>query len=220
MGNNLIIDIDLLSFLKLLLKNNKKLFYSVYNYCLKRKKEGQMDVSFKGIQNVGCATFTTPTVVRLRIITQLTDEGSKDLSAFKQIFQRFPDSSNKGFLRIDCDINFEDGKLSEGFRLNKAPLDINDENLSIFTKIVGLLKKIHDKSSLSETFAKSSFPVNEEYVKSSDCVHNLGFDKTPILPDEVSGKIESMHNVGTVEACTRGMLDRIQEIMTEYFKKD
>jgi len=80
-----------------------------------------------------------------RIVIQLNNKGEKDLDNFKQFLKKYPDPKKSNFL----DIRFETtpdyrnpGHSYTEVHVNSKKLELNNENLPVFSKINNLLKRI------------------------------------------------------------------------------
>lgn len=131
-----------------------------------------MEVSFTGIQNVGgfkIEVVKGTNVHWSKLIVQLTDKESKDLSEFRDVFEKFPDKLMKNnFIRLETigsDTSIK--KKPTNFFLNYKELYVNDENLKFFSKIAKLLEKVKD--------SKEKILVDKDYLNSNHCEENIRF---------------------------------------------
>lgn len=136
-----------------------------------------MEVSFTGMRNLGHTYIYVPPLNSplKRIVCELTDEGNKDLSEFREILKQFPDSLNKNFLRFDI---LHDSQTDKAlFRLNNKELPLADENLGILQKISKLYSRI-----LNGEEVKTS----QDYLDCEESVNNLLDGLIEIQPPEAS----------------------------------
>lgn len=110
-----------------------------------------------------------------RIVFELTDDGEKDLSKFKPILNQFPNKRSNNFFRFDIvrlkkdetylsDIKKLSNPVKTLFFLNSKQIEMKDENIRLFSKINGLLKRIVGKDEL---------PLNDNYIGSYDQTMNF-----------------------------------------------
>lgn len=175
-----------------------------------------MDVSFTGIQNVGAwgvslVRNTTPETQRF--VCQLTDTGTKDLSKFKDVFEKFPDPLNKGFLRFD--LLKPAGTDETFFTLNNKPLVTEDETLSVFQKLSKLFSKIAN--------SEEKMLVQDEYLKSNESLENL--TKGIVEGDDISMAlilqdfpVEDCHEFRAAQKYANNHVQEIDNSIMQYLK--
>lgn len=183
--------------------------------------DNKMDkVSFRGIKNTGGCIFVNHTHVRLRLVTQLTNHFPDDLVEFKEILKRFPDPLGKKFLKIDCIEKIDDFKMPEAFLVNGKLLEVSDKNLSTFSKLTKLLKRIQNKEKLKIICEEERFiPVNKKYLESSDLVKNYSLEPTPIVTGDNKKKL-FYHDPRRVINTAEQLEERIQIKMEEYLVQE
>jgi len=120
-----------------------------------------MNVNFTGMQNVASLQNIGMNYdeQRDRIAIQLNNTGEKDLDNFKKILQDYPDSKNADFLDLEFKSTSDDS--STNVYINSKKLELNYENLPIFSKINNLLKRLSK--------GEEKTPVSERYLESKDC---------------------------------------------------
>lgn len=199
-----------------------------------------MNVSFTGIQNVGAARFhngnnIVPThaadilmkkndyiedynFIMNRISLELTNQGKKDLSKFKEVFTQFPNKYSNNFLKFDIvrlkkDENYisDTEKLSNPvqslFFLNSKQIEMKDKNLGLFSKISVLLKRIAGKEEI---------PLNDDYIGSYDQTTNFYdnlYSHDHAITDEI---IKKFDNESYSRKKAQEMLNLLTDSITEY----
>lgn len=168
-----------------------------------------MTISFTGIQNVAAVALKNNCYNSDKLILQLTDLGKKDLTEFQDVFQRFPDPENKGYLRLESEINQEG---IQSFRVNDEKVHIKDGNLRLFTKVATLLRRI--------TQNENGFAISPGYKTSNDCSLNL-FDKDFYKLDfSEQDSIDKAHEIKETREFAFYMNKILQIRMAEYFDID
>lgn len=126
-----------------------------------------LKTSFTGIQNASVVNYKgSGKNLTRRIIMQLTDEGTKDLTESKPILEKYKDGLGKNFLIIDSTrIVDKNGNSQRKFFINNKELEINENNLNIFAKITNLITKI--------TESEKPLKINEDYFISNEYRENI-----------------------------------------------
>lgn len=155
-----------------------------------------MNVSFQGIKNIGAAYEyrAEPKVLSINsqnsgpvsrvyipkgqsfeLHCELNNKGTKDLTEFKEILKTYPnqDPAQKNVLDIICDrATFTDPMNNERSlnicKVNGHTMPINDENYSVYRKLVKLVQTISEKDEKELTHDKN-------YVKSESCKKSYPF---------------------------------------------
>lgn len=163
-----------------------------------------MEVSFTGIKNVGgYFTAKNQTKRQLRIVMQLTDDETKDLSMMSDVFEKFPDPHKKGFLILDNEISEErDISFIEGFKINGKNLDIKKENFYTVNKLWGLLNKIQENAIIDRDLGqKVMLPLETEYLESAECLNNYNQFGRIINAGAFFKHLFNSHRSERIEAC-------------------
>ena len=122
-----------------------------------------MNVNFTGMQNVGSYHMNnrvTEGDEEGRIAIQLNNDGENDLDDFKQVLEKRPDLAKSGVLDIVLITTPNKRNPACPYNdvyLNSKKLEINDENLPVFSKINNLLKRISK--------GEEKMPVSKEYLQ-------------------------------------------------------
>lgn len=121
-----------------------------------------MDISFKGIQNVGAMTYRLKgsSEVVDRIAFQLTGH---DASNFADIFQKFGEKTKNNFVRLDFIRNTANKECN--FAINGRKFDVNEDNFEIIGKISRILKRISE--------GKEEIALKQDYLNDGDSIDNL-----------------------------------------------
>lgn len=175
-----------------------------------------MNVSFTGIQNVGAWGFRfsrdLPPDTR-RFVCQLTDVGTKDLSEFKDVFEKFPDPLNKGFLRFD--VLQPEASKGTFFMLNHEPLELEDKTLPIFEKFSKLFAKIAN--------SQEKLLVQDEYINSNESFDN--FTRGIVQVDAISRAIflknfpiKEYHEFANAQEYAKKHVQEIDNSIMQYMK--
>lgn len=175
------------------------------------------NVSFKGLNNVGCAGVTTQKGGVLRIVAQLTDEVTPDLNKFADVFEKFPDPLNKGFLRIDNEFTKDNGKTIVGqFKINGKFFHLGYDNFPMVAKVLGLIDTINSRAYEAMNTGKREFiPIERAYVEGKDCIKNYTFDKIPRTQPQIDQTIREAHSPTKIIAST----EIFSKFLTESFRK-
>jgi len=127
-----------------------------------------MNVSFTGMKIfTTIQNFSTNSIENKDKITlQLNNDGEKDLDDFKQVLKKYPDFYNEGYLDLELKsaTNRNPGNLYNDVYVNSKKLELNDENLPIFSKINNLLKKISKNDVNPSNFDKSLDPQESQEI--------------------------------------------------------
>lgn len=146
------------------------------------------NVSFKGIQNVGAGATKVNSKMIRRLVVQLTDEGKNDLTMFGDLFHRFPDMMQRGYLRFDYDT------VSDRLEINGLPLHPQKENSRLIVQTHKLLEKIQAGSAIDRDIKKHEMlPIKGDYLKSNDCLLNFKLKQTDLIEDELTERIQEIH---------------------------
>lgn len=170
-------------------------------------------ISFKGIQNVGgCYNVIGHENGSLKVVMQLNDEETKDLSMCKDIFDKFPDNTGKGFLRFDENIAVTDEKIGiDNFFVNGKLLEPKEENSGLFVKLFALLDKVREGAIIDWNVDQHiMLPIKPSYLDSLECLENYNPDKQVICNESFLKKIKTFHDSTHVEACS--------SMLMQYFK--
>lgn len=161
-------------------------------------------VSFTGISNTVAEVVGQVKPQGLKLRVDLNDEGSKDLSQFKAILQKFPNHSGKDSITIHRTINPDD--MSKVFMLNEKTVKMDDSNIPIFQKIAELTRKIINYD--------ETLPMDENSLQKS--IKELMTSGAP-----KSGKRAEMMALGLHDNLVKDVASNINsdldEIMKDYF---
>lgn len=159
-------------------------------------------LSFKGINNVGCAGIATPKGGVLRIVAQLTNEETPDLKRFADVFEKFPDPLNKGFLRIDNEYTKDNSKTIVGqFKINGEFLHLDKDNFPMVAKVLGLIDTINIRANQdNKTGQRKMLPIERSYIDGKDCVRNYIFDNIQRTQQQIDQTIVEAHSLTKIEA--------------------
>ena len=121
-----------------------------------------MNINFTGMQNVGSLKKHKKTdhddrVYRVAI--QLNNNGEKDLDSFQKVLEKNPGYKDNGFLDLQLRTIPNRRKPNEPFNdlyINSRKLELNNENLPIFSKISKLLGRISK--------GEEKIPLSSEYL--------------------------------------------------------
>lgn len=128
-------------------------------------------ISFKGYQNVGYTSFTENlskpglTSSGFRIVVELTDELTPDLSLWKPILEKFPNKDGSNFVKIDCAQNVGSKKRIPYISLNGRRVGVIEDNMPVFVKMANLLKNIRETALKYKEEHPSPFKITENYTK-------------------------------------------------------
>lgn len=173
-----------------------------------------MNITFTGIKNAAGVVYPGEGQnLTRRLIVQLTNEGTKDLDEFSSILKEYPDKLNKNFLRIDSS-KVEDtfGNIHREFYLNEKPVEISNQNMNIFEKLLPFLTKISE--------SEKPFPHKLQYYSSGDCIVNLY--KNP-LPSNFKKEnkdydfIEDAHSFDVLKETARRIRNAIANNLEKFF---
>lgn len=135
-----------------------------------------MNVSFKGMQNVGAFRvnhWINPTIHRDKLLIQLNNNGkNKDLDDFQEVLDAFPNGQKSDSLDLEFNTaengNYEIfvnskpfykfSEFSDDWKIK--PSNIDEKKWSIFKKITRLLDRIANK--------EESIPLDDDYLQSED----------------------------------------------------
>lgn len=170
-----------------------------------------MNINFTGMQNVAAIQHINSNERTNRIAIQLNNEGEQDLDNFKQVLKKYPDFTNSGFLDLEIKTTPNRRYSGSSFTdvyVNSKKLEMNDENLPVFSKINNLLKRLAK--------GEEKTPVSEEYLKSEDC-----FDKfSSIAPNashaEEKMLIEYLHKPRSVRTAANDDQKILVKILNDY----
>lgn len=164
-------------------------------------------VSFGSIQNTGARVMAqTKNQEWFKMAIQLTDEGGKDLSKYKDIFDKFPDPKNNGFLSIDCFTR--SFAPAPDLKINGKSLDIeNDPKLIVFDKLTKLFKTVEN--------TQSPFKLDSDYVNSELCKQNLSLGTSNNIYE-----IQELHTIDEVRNIANQIHKKIAAYMSDYLLKD
>lgn len=105
-------------------------------------------ISFKGYKNILILPLMTEDCLKergFRLVAQVTDDITPDLTNFKSVLKGFPDEQGDDFIRVDYDA-FKDDKL---IHLNGRPVYTCRQNTDAFTQIARFCKCILSANSIS-----------------------------------------------------------------------
>lgn len=173
-----------------------------------------MEVSFKGFKNIGAGISADKGASCRRLILQLTDDGSKDLTNAKVIFDQFPDPLNKGFVKIDC-LTYTDNFKSENkaFLLNNKYIEESEENMSIFAQIAKWANKIYTEGEIYFHLGlPSPFPLENGYLRSKDCLEN--FDAESF--DKFKDTVEKAHSLSCIINPAKEISQKAEKIFCDF----
>ncbi len=180
-----------------------------------------MDISFKGIQNIGIGEFVLPNYKNYRMIAQLTDNVTKDYSEFKDILKKYPNPLNKTFLKFDIyQMNDNSGNLRLNFAVNDQTISVNDNSLHLFQKIAKLTNNIWQNLSLVNlNKVNDIYPTEKKYLKSLDCKKNFSMGESSCSESEIIENIKSIHDKNNVKKGVLIINNFIQAAAEDYFGK-
>lgn len=173
-----------------------------------------MELSFKGFKNIGAGISTNETASCRRLVFQLTNDGSKDLTNAKVIFDQFPDPLNKGFVKIDC-LTYTDSfkRENKAFLLNNQYLEESKENMPIFAQIAKWAKKIYAEGEVYLCLKlPSPFPLETEYLKSTDCLKNFDIDSF----EQFKGTVEGAHSFTNIINSAQSIGEKVEKIFGNF----
>lgn len=200
-----------------------------------------MNISFKGIKNVGFLEAVNVTAARtlgmqenkdedddyeiippkpVKIPTtklinmQLTDDfNGKHLSEYKKLIAKHPEYKNPIANNFLNFVLLETADDSV-FILNNKELKVSDDKLDIISFFTNNIKKIANQN-------QKDFVVNKDYLDSEDFARGF-FIGTDLNEDYTEEGIKSIsrytHNIPKVKEGAQKLLDNITEIMTNYFE--
>lgn len=170
-------------------------------------------VSFKGIKNVGGQFEHKDSGKKnLRIAIQLTDDETKDLTFYHDIFERFPDPRKKGFLILDNELAEEKGiSYIENFKINGKILNVTKENFIILRKLWTLLNDIQGKAIIDRDLKKRvMLPIEKSYLESEDYFKNYDILGKVLDTEIFVRKMYNNHKFERVEACAESFKKALQ----------
>lgn len=170
-------------------------------------------ISFKSIQNVGGSyNVLGHENANLRVVLQLNEEETKDFSKYKDVFDKFPDKTGKGFLRFDENVAINGGRMDiDNFFINGKLLEPKIENSNLLVKIYDLLDKIREKAIIDRDLNQHiMLPITQGYFDSLECLNNYSPDKKVINSEGFYKSLRRIHDSTHVEACSA--------MLMQYFK--
>lgn len=170
-------------------------------------------ICFGGIQNVGGHyNVIGHENASLRVVMQLNDEETKDLSMCKDIFEKFPDKENKGFLRFNENIALNDDKITiDNFFINGKLLELKEENSSLFVKLFALLDKAREGAIIDWNVNQHvMLPITPDYFDSLECLNNYNPEKKVMDSEGFYRNLKRIHDSTHVESCS--------SMLMKYFK--
>mgnify|MGYP005772540985 CR=1 FL=1 len=143
-----------------------------------------MNVSFKGVKNVGSYFFeqkeAKPIVYEnqryivpkgryMNLYAELTNTDGNDLDEFKPVLKAFPNKNNKNAVNISYNyfINPDNGKKIKIYTINDNILEMNDITFKVFNSIFKLTKKIaempREKLTVDNSFLRTPEAMDAFY---------------------------------------------------------
>jgi len=178
-----------------------------------------MQVSFTGIKNVGGRVHRGGEVYS--IVLELTDEGTKDLSEFKDVFEKHPllneAFENHNILNLHSTYFGKEEPASDGssclYNINGHWLrpENDKERVTILSKLAALIRKVAE--------SEEEFPLSKTYLKSTECLNHHRPWPSPedaIEPWEEE-MLEKAHKLSEVKKAAKGILTDINKNMCDIF---
>lgn len=121
-------------------------------------------ISFKGYQNILRLPIVkgengAERIKGMRIVSQITNDFTRDLDEWKPFLEKFPDRNNEAFLTLDCIEN--SGPL--GIKLNGVPLVNTPNNIPLFQMLFKFTERI---SSSHQKIDTKTFKLTQDFNKS------------------------------------------------------
>ena len=178
--------------------------------------------TFTGVKNVGALGIDmqmqntdddNDSTLEYRCVNlQLNNKGNKDLDNFERVLKKYPNSVNKDFLTIQT-FQTRQGEFdvpTPDITLNFKDLEVNDENLWIYEKLVKLLSDVSKKPS-------KEFETNEGYLESEDCQKML-YPLNICGLDEIDQEImlRTCHDPEMLSGNIKNMTDSLEQAVYDY----
>jgi len=166
-----------------------------------------MSISFTGYKNVGATYLKDDVFEYAHINLELTNKGQKDLDNFEPIIKKHANNVNKNFLDMKYIRNDAVAPLTPIFMINDRILPISDENLSTFSKVGQLIRRIWNDDNQIHT--------SKDYLESPACEYVFSVD---IPRDAVTEDyLENFHTNESAKAGAKKLDELIEKEMIDYF---
>lgn len=186
-----------------------------------------MSVSFTGIKNVGSMATVVPQAGQQMYIMSLqvtNDENGNDLDEFKKALSKTKNSEkymtqyDEGLISINLGKEVSEDEFvpdKNTFYLNASPLEVNDDNLPMYTYLAKLTKNIANKKN-------NQLPIESEYFGTKDFLNGTSigyfvkkvFEVNPNI--NIGAMIKTIHNPENVKVGANIINDSIQDTMVDY----
>lgn len=179
------------------------------------------NINFTGISNIAGVGFSRKenTISRSLSMVLKDDYNGQDFSNFKNVLKRisnnsdeFKNSISPDVLNIEC-ISDEFNNKNSALYVNGKLLDVNDDNLPMFSYIAKLSKRIvgmNDKNMI----------VNNDYKKymaDNTLIYGVSFKKN--LPNTLNKEevLDSVFSPANSKSFAQYVNDFVQDLMNNYF---
>ena len=187
-----------------------------------------MNVCFSGLKNATSTfiineqpynilrsgfSFYVPEGKDILLNVQLDNNGDKDLENFKEILKKFPPKIGKDFVSFSFEEQQVPGRKRDfKYFLNGRILEINDENLPIFSKLSKLMEKVQNPLSFHQ---ESSYLEGENCSKALYSIM-LAFSKY-VNQINIGSMIDYAFDPSRIANTASKMREQIQNDMMDYF---
>ena len=175
------------------------------------------NVSFTGISNIGSIVYqrNQKSISQGLSMVLRDDFNGKDLAEFKSVIgkvadksKNFKNANDPNVLHVECrtDVNHFD----EIF-LNGKKLDVNRENLPVFTYLAKVTRRILGMSD-------KEMVVNQSY-KEFEAVNNLVYNGKNLVPENkkmIEENVDQFFDKNTVRKGAKTTNDFIQDLMMKF----
>ena len=186
-----------------------------------------MSVSFTGIKNVGAGMVALPKTSEQMLVMSLqvtNDEKGKDLDEFKKVLAKTKNSENyktnydEGLISINVSKQISEDEFvpdKNTFYLNATPLEVNDDNIPMYTYLAKLTRNIAAKE-------YEDFDIDSDHFATKDFIYGTSigyfvrkaFEVNPNI--SLKSMIMAMHEPENVKNGANLINDAIQSTMVDY----
>lgn len=168
-------------------------------------------ITFKGYQNIlqhQAIQRKHPSGDEFNIIAQVTDETYADLSQWKPVLERFPDSTEGNYVKVGCIVP-EDKKLPIEFKLNNRKVIITTENIPVIKQITDLFNRVSRHASEG-----IKLPHDKNWMNSLLRLLNNNIKR---LEELSMDEIQVMQDPSVIRQTITFMNESLRNRMIEYF---
>ena len=176
-----------------------------------------MNVTFKGMQNVGCyfkQYNNDPENRKERLAIQLNNKGTKDLDEFKDVLETHPGFQESDFL--DMDFRSYPNRLNPYRQItdvfiNSKPLELSNKNIPIFVKINNLLKRISKGEEI---------PTTENYIQSDACTERFNSETYGKHRENQIAHLSNIHYEGNARTGSKEISKKLTSVIKDFCESD